>query len=137
MWKAFCYVEYQFLDNESNLLPFKVGTYLGTKRVFNIGVGFYSQSKGTKSSVNGKLESHNVNLLSVDAFLDMPFGDKTKNSAVTAYAGYFNYNFGPNYIRNIGIMNEGAVNAAYEGSDKLMSVTSDLCKSFWGIFKAF
>ncbi|GAB2650273.1 hypothetical protein GCM10027035_50430 [Emticicia sediminis] len=120
-WAKTAYVEYQFLDNESNLLPFKVGTYLGTKRVFNIGAGLYSQADGTKSSVNGKLESHNVNLLSVDAFLDMPFGDKAKNTAVTAYAGYFNYNFGPNYIRNIGIMNEGVVNAAYEGSGKLMS----------------
>lgn len=120
-WAKTGYVEYQFLDSESNLLPFKVGSYLGTKRVFNIGAGFYNQPNGTKSSVNGALKSHNVSLLSVDAFLDMPFGDKTKNTAVTAYAGYFNYNFGPNYIRNIGIMNEGAVDAAYTGTDKVMA----------------
>jgi hypothetical protein len=34
------YVEYQFLDEESNTLPFKVGSYLGTKKVFNVGAGF-------------------------------------------------------------------------------------------------
>ncbi|WP_064197037.1 MULTISPECIES: hypothetical protein [Emticicia] len=120
-WAKTAYVEYQFLDTEANLLPFKVGSYLGTKRVFNIGAGFYMQPKGTKSSVNGALQSHDVRLFSIDSFLDMPFGDKAKNAAVTAYAGYFNYNFGPNYIRNIGIMNEGVVNAEYSGKDKVMA----------------
>jgi len=51
------YFEYQFLDQEANLLPFKVGTYVGTKRVFNIGAGFYHQPEGTqslKSWVNSK-----------------------------------------------------------------------------------
>jgi hypothetical protein len=28
-----------------------VGTYLGTKKVFNIGAGFYSQAEGTRSRV--------------------------------------------------------------------------------------
>ena len=95
-------MEYQFLDSESNLLPFKVGTYLGTKRVFNIGAGFYSQPEGTRSSVNGTVTKHNVNLMSVDAFLDMPIGKKEKNTAITVYSGFFKYNFGPNYLRNIG-----------------------------------
>ncbi|MFN3850591.1 MAG: porin [Spirosomataceae bacterium] len=120
-WAKTGYVEYQFLDTESNLLPFKVGTYLGTKRVFNIGAGFYSQADGTKSSVNGTLSSHNINLFAVDAFLDMPIGEKTKNTAITVYSGFFNYNFGPNYLRNIGIMNEGAVDANYKGDDRVMA----------------
>jgi hypothetical protein len=115
------YVEYQFLDTESNVLPFKVGTYLGTKRVFNLGAGFYTQPKGTKSQLNGTVSIHNISLLAVDAFLDMPIGDKKKNMAITAYSGFFNYNFGPNYLRNIGIMNVGSVDANYKGPDKLTS----------------
>ncbi|MDZ7933616.1 MAG: hypothetical protein U5M51_01290 [Emticicia sp.] len=59
-WAKTGYVEYQFLVTESNLLPYKVGTYLGTKRVFNIGAGFYSQPKGTKTQVNGALSSHDI-----------------------------------------------------------------------------
>lgn len=120
-WSKAGYVEYQFLDTESNLLPFKVGSYLGTKRVFNIGAGFYNQAEGTKSSLNGTVSKHPITLLSVDSFLDMPFGDKAKNAAVTAYAGYFNYNWGPNYLRNIGIANEGAADANYKGTDKVMA----------------
>lgn len=120
-WVKAGYFEYQFLDTESNLLPFKVGTYLGTKKVFNIGAGFYSQPKGTKSQVNGTTSSHDINLFSVDAFLDMPIGEKSKNMAVTAYSGLFSYNFGPNYLRNVGIMNVGVADAAYTGNDRLMS----------------
>lgn len=115
------YVEYQFLDSESNLLPFKVGTYLGTKKVFNIGAGFYSQPKGTKSQVNGTVSTHNINLMAVDAFLDMTIGKKEKNMAITAYSGLFNYNFGPNYLRNLGIMNVGVADANFKGTDKLMA----------------
>ena len=44
----------------------------------------------------------------VDLFLDMPF--KTEHGgAATWYAVYYYMNFGPNNIRNIGIMAEGAV----------------------------
>ncbi len=115
------YFEYQFLDQEANLLPFKVGTYLGTKKVFNIGAGFYNQPKGTTSQVNGVVSKHNINLLAVDAFLDMPIGMKEKNMAITAYSGFYNYNFGPKYIRNIGIMNEGALNTADNSNTKVMA----------------
>jgi hypothetical protein len=36
-WSKAGYFEYQFLDQEANVLPYKVGSYLGTKKVFNIG----------------------------------------------------------------------------------------------------
>ncbi len=120
-WAKTGYVEYQFLDTEANLLPFKVGSYLGTKRVFNVGAGFYTQADGTQTSIGGKLERNDIRLLAVDAFMDMPVGDKAKNAAITAYSGFFNYNFGPNYLRNIGIMNVGAADPNYAGNDKLLS----------------
>lgn len=115
------YFEYQFWDIESNTLPFKVGTYLGTKRVFNLGAGFYTQPKGTKSVNNGVVNSHDIKLFAADVFLDLPFGNKKSNMAVTAYGGFFHYDFGPNYLRNIGIMNPASVTDGYQGKDRFMA----------------
>lgn len=39
------YFMYQFFDKESNQLPYTVGSYLGKKRVFNIGAGFIYQKR--------------------------------------------------------------------------------------------
>lgn len=36
--------------------------------------------------------------------------------AVSAYAGYYNYQFGPNYIRNIGIMNIASSDPNFVGN---------------------
>jgi hypothetical protein len=60
------YFDYNFLDEESNLLPYKVGTYLGSKRVFNIGAGFFNHANGVVES-NG--EGADVTIFAVDAFL--------------------------------------------------------------------
>lgn len=105
------YLDYHFLDVESNTLPFKVGSYLGSRKVFNLGAGFFYNADATKSSVNGELNSHAIRLLSVDAFLDMPIGKSENKMAITAYSVYYNYDFGPNYLRNIGIMNVGSLAA--------------------------
>lgn len=118
-WSKAGYFEYQFFDKESNLLPFKVGTYLGTKKMFNIGAGFYTAPSGTKTSVNGVTERHDINLFSGDVFLDLPVGDKAKKAAITAYSVLYDYDFGPNYLRNIGIMNEGVVDNTYTGTRAL------------------
>lgn len=118
-WSKAGYFEYQFFDKESNLLPFKVGTYLGTKKMFNIGAGFYTAPSGTKTSVNGITERHDINLFSGDVFLDLPVGDKAKKAAITAYSVLYDYDFGPNYLRNIGIMNEGVADNTYTGTRAL------------------
>ena len=118
-WSKAGYFEYQFFDKESNLLPFKVGTYLGTKKMFNIGAGFYTAPSGTKTSVNGVTERHDIKLFSGDVFLDLPVGDKAKKAAITAYSVLYDYDFGPNYLRNIGIMNEGVADNTYTGTRAL------------------
>lgn len=118
-WSKAGYFEYQFLDTESNLLPYKVGSYLGTKRIFNLGAGFYNAQDGTRSSVNTKIEKHDIQLFAVDAFVDLPIGKKEKKMAITAYSVYYNYDFGPNYLRNIGIMNVGAADPAFTGTKAL------------------
>lgn len=115
------YVDYQFLDQESNFLPYRVGTYLGSKKVFNIGAGFYHQANGTRSSnALGVVEKHPINLFGVDVFTDLPVGDKAKGMAVTAYGVYYNYNFGPNYLRTSGTMNTGTTDPNFPAADKVL-----------------
>jgi len=120
-WSQTGYVEYQFLDQESNFLPFKVGTYVGTRKVFNIGAGFYFNQDGTRSNVAGLIRHHNISLFAVDAFLDMPFGNAVKKSAITAYSAFYIYDYGPRYIRNIGIMNVSSADTSYTGTDKALA----------------
>ncbi|MBC7748281.1 MAG: porin [Methylotenera sp.] len=115
-WSKAGYFEYQFLDQEANVLPFKVGSYLGTKKVFNIGAGFYTAPDATKTSVNNTINKHDIKLFSADVFLDMPIGKKENKMAVTAYSVLYDYDFGPNYLRNVGIMNIGSVDPNFTGS---------------------
>ena len=98
------YFKYEFLDKESNAGPFQIGTYLGSKSIFSLGAGFTFQSDALWSLTNGKENYHDMRLFSVDAFLDIPLQEK-KGTSITSYLGYFNFDFGPNYIRNIGANN--------------------------------
>ena len=116
------YFDYHFLDKESNYLPFKVGTYVGTKKVFNIGAGFYFAPNSTRSSVLNTVSEHDILLSSADIFLDMPIGKTEKKMAITAYSVFYNYQFGPNYLRNIGIMNVGSLNPNFTGTHALAGV---------------
>ncbi len=107
------YFQWQFLEPESNLLPYLTGTYLGAKRVFNLGAGFHWSPDALASlSTTGRERRHDLVALGVDAFLDTPIGD----GAVTAYAGYNYLDFGPNHVRNIGIMNVGSGGASFGGA---------------------
>ena len=53
--------------------------------------------------------------MAVDAFADIPVGNAKHKMAVSGYAGFFNYNFGPNYLRNLGIMNIAASDPNFAG----------------------
>ncbi|TAD84631.1 MAG: porin [Bacteroidetes bacterium] len=103
------YFDYQFFEQESNLLPFRVGSYLGTKKVLNVGAGFYHNKDGTRSkpsvTATAPFTKHDITLLGADVFADLPIGPKAKHMAITAYSVFYNYNFGPNYLRAVGIMN--------------------------------
>jgi len=106
-WSTQGYVAYQFLEKENNVLPFFVGTYLGEKKVFNIGAGWYQHAEATSSrNSSGQVQFHDQKLYGIDAFLDVPLSSSSK-TALTSYAVWYNYDFGPNYLRNVGIMNVG------------------------------
>ena len=99
------YVKWQFFDKESNLLPYSAGSYLGKKRVLNIGGGFtYQKNAMWYRNANMDTLSTPLQQFALDVFYDS-YLNKEKQNAVTAYASFLNYDFGPNYIRNAGAMN--------------------------------
>ncbi len=110
------YLMWQFMDKESNQVPYMIGSYLGKKRVFNIGSGFQYQKDAMvyrASAADTALRYTPLQQFGVDVFYDY-YLDKEKQNAVTAYASFLNYDFGPNYIRNAAAMNtaNGTVGAA-------------------------
>lgn len=100
------FFQYQFFDREVWLTPYMTGTYLGKKTIFNLAGGFIYQPGAmwkTGSNPRDTVYQHML-LLSGEAFLDMPL-NKEKGTAISAYAGYFNYDFGTRYLRYNGLMN--------------------------------
>lgn len=109
VWQG--YAAYNFLDEESNLLPFYTGSYLGTKRVLNVGAGFFYHADGTialknadsplvgnagkytAEELDSKTKTHDVNHWAVDVFYDAPLG----SGALTAYGVYAQYDYGKNF----------------------------------------
>lgn len=89
------YFEYQLWDKESNKLPFKVGTYMGKKKVLNIGAGFFAQPKGAFDAAVGTTgEDANVMHFAGDVFLELP----TEGGALNAYASFMRFNYGENFV---------------------------------------
>lgn len=100
------YFEWQFWDEESNLLPYKTSTWLGDRSVFNLGAGFYFQPNASGILDNeGQLKEQHQLVLGFDCYLDKPVGEY--GAAMTFYGVYYVFDYGDNYFRNIGIMNTG------------------------------
>lgn len=99
------YIKYQFLEHESNRTPYHTGSYLGKKKVFNIGAGITYQPNAMWHIENGRTDTSRTDmaLWGIDAFFDHPLS--AKGNAITAYAGFFSTQLGPNYFRNVGVMN--------------------------------
>ncbi|MBO2029883.1 hypothetical protein J4D99_00650 [Siccationidurans ginsengisoli] len=99
------YFMYQFLDQESNAGAGTVGSYVGRKRVFNIGAGMLYEPQGVwHTTLAGDTVRQALQLFGVDVFYDAPL-NPAKGTALTAYGGFFHYDFGPGYLRNNGVMN--------------------------------
>ena len=143
------YVSYELFDQEANLLPFNVGSYLGTKRVLNFGGGFFYNRDGMVSRptssvldaagiaaagsggvgafgvpANG-VKRHDIGLWSLDVFYDTPI-NKEAGTAFTFYGVYYNYDFGPNHVRFIGASNPGYGGDARRGNAVPQSGTGNV-----------
>lgn len=115
------YFDYHFFDQESNFLPYKVGTHLGGKKIFNVGAGFFLHPKGavidTGTETAPALEGDDVSIFAVDAFYDAPLSDD--GSAITAYAVFQSNNYGKNYLFSAygtGNMMYGHVGYVFKGA---------------------
>jgi len=99
------YFQWQFLDQEANTTAYTTGTYLGAKKVFNIGAGFQIQPDAMwRAGNNGDTVESNMQHFAIDAYYDAPVNAAT-GTALSAYASYINFNWGRGYIRNQATMN--------------------------------
>ena len=94
------YFDYHFFDQESDFLPYKVGTYLGEKKVFNIGAGFFLHPNGSVidigTTTDPNIVGEDVSIFAVDAFYDTPLN--ANGSALTAYAVFQSSDYGKDYL---------------------------------------
>lgn len=97
------YFMYQFLDQESNFGPGNPGSYLGKKRVFNIGAGFYVQKDATfrYAPMSQDTIQEDIRLFAVDLFYDAPL-NTGKGTAISFYASFSPYDYGKNFIKVAG-----------------------------------
>ena len=102
--KTSSYVKYQFFEHESNKSAYQTGTYVQYKKVFNIGAGFQFQEKAMSDgdAMLATTNFYDMKHWAVDSFLNLPLSN---GNAITAYLGYYDYDFGKNYIRNVGANN--------------------------------
>jgi hypothetical protein len=95
---------WNFFDAESHVTPYMTGTYLGKKKVLNLEAGFIRQKNAMWTGDGVTNNFHDMKLWSVAAYYDAPLNANT-GTAVSAYVGLFDYDFGPGYVRYNGIMN--------------------------------
>lgn len=98
------YFQYQLKDQESNQVPYLAGTYLGKKKVFNIGAGFVYQKDAMwrTNEVKDTIQSNMLHI-AADIFYDAPIGKD--GEAISLYGNVTHSDFGKNYIRNSAVMN--------------------------------
>jgi hypothetical protein len=97
---------WNFFDKEAHITPYMTGTYLGKKKILNLEAGIISQKNAMETSPDAGVTKnfHRMTLWSVAAFYDAPINTE-KGTAFNAYLGYFDYDYGPGYLRYNGIMN--------------------------------
>ncbi|MDG1729736.1 MAG: hypothetical protein P8K68_03760 [Algibacter sp.] len=89
LWNFAGYFKYDLLDKESDRLPYLVGTYLGKKKVFSLGAGFFHHPDAL--AVNDLETRESVTHFAMDAFYDAPLND---DLAINALGAYYNYKYG-------------------------------------------
>lgn len=111
------YFDYQFFETENRSTSFLAGSFLGEKKILNIGAGFYSTNDGTITQTSTDVfEKHDISIFGVDVFAELPVGPKDKNMSVSVYSVLYDYDFGPNYIRTTGLMNPGTADPTFTGT---------------------
>lgn len=114
------YAFYQFFNKEVTVTSFLSGNNLAAKKVLNIGAGFYTSKDATQSQPSENVfASHPSNTFGADIYSEIPLGNKTKEMGLTIYSVFYNYNYGPNYLRMSGLLNPGTPDPAFTGQRAL------------------
>jgi hypothetical protein len=118
------YFMFQLKEKEANLIPYLPGSYLGKKEVLNIGGGWIFQQMATwqLEAISGDTLLHDMHLLGIDIFWDKPL-NKEKLTALTFYSAYSYTDFGPEYIRFLGVMNPANGNTPYTSFGSAFPIT--------------
>ena len=105
------YAEWRFGEWEGHVLPFRPFTYVGTKRLLNVGAGFYAQpgAAATYDVIDDGLggttqldDTHAKSVWAADVYAEQPGNG---GEAYTAYLVHYGYDFGPGYYRSFGLLN--------------------------------
>lgn len=102
------YFKWMFRDKEDNTTPYEIGTYLGSKDVFNIGMGYYYHPgalAALKAVGSDELRFYDQLNLGFDIYLDKPLPNK---AVLSAYSVLYVNRMGPNFYRNLAILNNYA-----------------------------
>lgn len=95
---------YSFYDKESLEDAYHKGTYLGTKKIFNVALGYMTQAKAMwHLTPDATIAYDDMRILGFDVFYDSPIN--SKGAAITAYAAFNNNNYGKNYIQSVNTPN--------------------------------
>ncbi|MDV3594249.1 porin [Elizabethkingia anophelis] len=114
------YVFYQLFNKEITATSFLPGNNLATKKILNIGTGFYTSKNATQTQTSENIfKAHSANIFGADIYSEIPFGDKNKEMGLTFYSVFYNYNYGPNYLRMSGLMNPGTSDPLFTGQTAL------------------
>ncbi|PIF47525.1 hypothetical protein CLU96_4583 [Chryseobacterium sp. 52] len=114
------YAFYQFFNKETTITSFLPGNNLAAKKVLNIGAGFYTNKDATQTQPSENVFiSHPANIFGADIYSEIPMGSKHKEMGLTLYSVYYNYNYGPNYLRMSGLLNPGTPDPQFTGQKAL------------------
>ena len=124
------YIMYQFFEKEGHTTPYMTGSYLGKKKVLNIGGGIIYQPKATwyqdsvvvkvNKDANGvpiptaSTKYDDMLLMGLEVYFESPL-NKEKGTALSLFGGFYSTNYGKNYLRMNGIMNPAGTSSLTRG----------------------
>lgn len=118
------YIAYQFFDHESQKSAYRAATYHGKKKIMNIGAGFMYQPDALAGLKGTDTISYDMKHYALDFFMELPL-TTSGSRAITLYAGYFDYNYGKDYLRLVGVNNpaDGVENGGFNGAGNKFPAT--------------
>lgn len=96
------YVKYQVFEHEPQLSAWAPGTFLGKRKILNLGAGFLHQPNTTWQLDGEEILYNDFTSFALDLFYEQPLPN---HQAITFYTSYHHHALGKNFIRSFGINN--------------------------------